>query len=71
MRTWTAPINAAANPYQGGWLSETDKAVRLEELRLERADAEAALAEAVESGDAGSADYWRAELVRLTFALEG
>jgi tellurite resistance protein len=71
MQTWTAPINAAANPYAGGWLSPDDKAERIQELRLERADAVVMLAEATAAADGEAVAYWKSELARLTFALEG
>ena len=71
MQTWTAPASAAANPYAGGWLSDDDKAERIQELRIERADAVGMLAEATAAADSEAVAYWRSELARLAYALEG
>lgn len=71
MQAWTAPISAVANPYQGGWLSEQEKRERIEELRIERADAIRMLAEARAAGDDEAARCWTKEIARITFDMEG
>lgn len=71
MHTWTRPADALTNPYGGGWLSDEDRAARLEELRIERADAILMLAEARAAGDDEAAAYWLTEIARLSWALEG
>lgn len=71
MQAWTRPESAAANPYGGGHLTAEERAFRLEELRLERADAIVMLAESCAAGDDEAAAYWRTEIARLSWALEG